>query len=95
MLSHMFFSPHIRIKDLAGLCRRLAISLGAGIDVRTVWAREADRATGRAARGQLRAVSEAINRGQSVAEAIAETGSFFPTLFCELAEVGEQTGQEA
>ena len=33
----MLFEPRIGLKPLAALCRRLAISLGAGVDVRTVW----------------------------------------------------------
>jgi type II secretory pathway component PulF len=88
----MLFSPHINIKRLAGLCRRLGTALGAGIDVRTAWAQEAERATGRAAREQFRTVSEAVQRGESMADALAATGDFFPPLFRELVEVGEQAG---
>ena len=95
MLADMFFSPRIKIKRLAGLCRRSAIALGAGIDLRTVWAREAERATGRAARRRLESISRAVNRGQSMAEALHATGDFFPTLFRELVAVGEQTGHLA
>ena len=94
----MLFSPRIKLRNLAGLCRRSATALGAGIDVRTVWAREAER-TARptfgwcpAARGRLRAVSEALHRGESMAEALAATGDFFPPLFRELVAVGEQSG---
>ena len=88
----MLFSPRIKIKTLAGLCRRSATALGAGIDLRTVWAREADRAAGWAARERLRTVSEAVHRGESMAAALAATGDFFPLLFRELVEVGEQAG---
>ncbi len=92
MLVDMLFSHRITNKQLAGLCRRLATSLEAGIDVRTVWAREAQRASGRAARARLEVVSREIAAGESLAHAMAETGNFFPLLFRELAEVGEQTG---
>jgi type IV pilus assembly protein PilC len=88
----MLFSPRIKIKTLAGLCRRSATALGAGIDVRTFWAREADRAGGWAARERFRAVSEALQRGESISEALAATGDSFPPLFRELVEVGEQAG---
>ena len=88
----MFFSPRIKIHDLARLCRRLGTSLEAGIDVRSVWDREAARARGRAARTRIRAVSEAVARGESIREALARSGDFFPMLFCELADVGDQTG---
>ncbi len=92
MLIGMFFAHQITTKQLAGLCRRLGISLEAGIDVRTVWAREAERASGRAARARLELVSREIAAGESLADALADTGSFFPLLFREMAEVGEQTG---
>ena len=91
----MLFSPRISTRELARLCRRLATSLEAGIDVRTVWSREADRATGLIARSRLRAVSEAVNEGQTLAAGLAETGNYFPTMFRELAEVGEETGHLA
>lgn len=87
----MVFASHVKLKHLAGLCRRVGTALEAGIDVRTVWAREAERASGRTAR-QLAAVSRAINRGHSLSEAFAGTKNFFPPMFRELAEVGERTG---
>ncbi|MHC4181194.1 MAG: type II secretion system F family protein [Planctomycetota bacterium] len=88
----MLLSPRIKIGQLAGLCRRLATALGAGIDVRRAWAREADRASGWAARGRFRIVSEAVHRGESMSEALAATGNFFPPLLRELVEVGEKAG---
>ncbi len=86
-----FLSPRIGLKPLVGLCRRLSTATGAGIDARTVWAREADRAVGPLHR-RLLAVSVAINRGESLADALVPTGDFFPPLFRELIEVGEQSG---
>jgi type II secretory pathway component PulF len=87
----MFFSPRIPIKPLVGLCRRLSTALEAGIDARTVWAREADRARGYLHR-HLLSISHAINRGESLADALAATGDFFPSLFREMVALGEQTG---
>ncbi len=87
----MLFSPRIRIKPLVGLCRRLSTALEAGIDARTVWAREADRAHGHLHR-HLLAISHAINRGESLAQAFAAAGDFFPTLLGEMIALGEQTG---
>ncbi len=85
----MLFSPRIKLKALAGLCRRLSVSLAAGIDVRTVWTREA----GQAGASQLRAIAEAVGRGDSLTEALGETGSYFPVLFREMTAVGEQSGR--
>jgi len=88
----MFFSPRMSTKELAGLCRRVATSLEAGIDARTVWAREAARVRHRAAGRQFGAISLAIQRGENLSEALAATGDFFPSLLRELVEVGDQTG---
>lgn len=87
----MLFSPRIRLKSLAALSRRLSIALGAGIDVRTVWTREAERATG-PLRRPVQAVSHAVHRGESLADALTDTQDFFPVLFREMVAVGEQTG---
>jgi type IV pilus assembly protein PilC len=90
----MIFSPRISLGSLANLCQRLGTALEAGIDVRTVWAREAERATG-AARRRCRTIADAVARGESLADATAQTGDFFPPIFRELTHVGEQTGHQA
>ena len=91
----MLFSPRISTRDLARLCRRLATSLEAGIDVRTVWAREAKQTISPTARSRFRAVSEAVNCGDSLQEALSLTDDFFPEMFRELAVVGDETGHLA
>jgi type IV pilus assembly protein PilC len=91
----MFWPLRISTQELARLCRRLATSLEAGIDVRTVWAREAQRAISPTARSRLRTVSEAVNDGDSLPEALAQTGDFFPEMFREIAQVGDATGHLA
>jgi type II secretory pathway component PulF len=91
----VFFSPRISTRDLARLCRRLATSLEAGIDVRTVWAREAQRATGSALSSRLRTISDAVNQGDSLREALSQTDDFFPGLFRQIVHVGEESGRVA
>jgi len=81
--------------SLARLCRRLATTLRAGVDVRTVFARESQYATGLAARPRFFQISEAIRCGDSVAEAIEASGDYFPPLFREMTNVGEKTGHLA
>jgi type II secretory pathway component PulF len=88
----MLFSPRISTRELAQLCRRLATSLEAGIDARTIWAREAERAKGHT-RSQLALISRSINQGESLHDALGDTGEFFPVLFREMVAVGEQTGR--
>lgn len=91
----MLFSSRIGLRELAQLCRRLSTGLEAGVDIRRVWARERGGYVSPALRRQLDCVVEAINRGESVSDALAETGSYFPRLFLELTEVGEHTGKLA
>lgn len=91
----MFFSPRIRLKPLAAFCRRQAIGLQAGIDLRTMWAREADQARSGAIRQRLATVNRVIRGGDSLTAGLAQTGDFFPPLFREMVEVGEQSGHLA
>jgi type II secretory pathway component PulF len=86
------FSPQADTKSLADLCHRLSMAFDAGIDARTIWAREAERAHGRLHQ-HLATVSDAVNHGEAMAEALSKTGDFFPTLFREMVGLGEQTGR--
>ncbi len=85
------FGSQIGLKPLEGLCRRASVSLEAGIDARTVWSREATGAAGPLHR-HLTDISDAVNEGESLTDALAETGEFFPAVFREMCQVGEQTG---
>jgi len=87
----MFFSPRVKLKPLIGLCRRTGTSLEAGVDIRTVFDREADRAAGHLRR-RLRDISEDLKQGGSLADALDAAADYFPVLFRRLVEVGEQTG---
>jgi type II secretory pathway component PulF len=88
----MFLSPHIRLKPLVELCHRLAIATSAGIQDRTIWQQEANRGgpTQRAVVAQLK---DSLARGESIADALAKTGEFFPPLFKHLVAVGDASGQ--
>ena len=88
----MLFSPRISTKNLVGLCQRTATALAAGVDARTVWAGEAKRAKGFAARSRFRTISDAINSGSGIRDALEPVADYFPSLFVELVHVGEQTG---
>jgi type IV pilus assembly protein PilC len=88
----MFVPREIGMRRLAQLCRRLSTSLEAGIDARTVWAREAEHATGLVGRARIRQISDDVARGESVSQAVLEAGDYFPPLFAALVQVGEETG---
>jgi type IV pilus assembly protein PilC len=87
----MFFS-RISTRHLADLCNRVSTALSAGLDMRTVWQNEAKRAKGIRARQHLRTISEAIDAGADMREALANTDDYLPELFHEIAHVGHQTG---
>lgn len=86
------FTARISTKELARLSRRLGISLEAGLDLRKVLQREATGAGRELVLSRLRDTKERVDQGESLARAIRQTGEFFPLLFRELVEVGEQTG---
>lgn len=89
----MWFAAEIHTPELARLCRRLSTALEAGINLRLVWQREAEGRNAGAVRRRMLQISEAVNRGESVQAALAETGEFFPPLFRQMVAVGEETGQ--
>ena len=88
----MFFSPRMSLKQLAAFSQRTSICLLAGIDERTICAREAHNVRGFAARRRLTTISEKVNQGGALSEGLAATGDFFPPLFREMVQVGEQSG---
>lgn len=89
----MLFDARVQPKELAQLCRRLSTTLTAGIDARTVWRREAEGRSSQGLRRRLIEVHEAVAAGRSVNDGLARTGEYFPPMFREMVQVGEQTGQ--
>ena len=88
----MLATPRIGWKPLGQLCHRLGTSLGAGIDLRTALKRESE--TGRPyQRKQLATVHQHVGNGASLAEAMANTGDYFPMLLKEMVRVGEESGR--
>ena len=69
----MFLSPHIRVKPLAALCHRLTMATSAGIQDRKIWQQESERG-GVAQRGVVGQVSDSLARGESIADALQQTG---------------------
>ena len=88
----MFFSSRMSLKQLAAFSQRASTCLLAGIDERTICAREAKTARGFAARRHLATLSQTVNQGGTLSDGLAATGDFFPPLFREMVYVGEQSG---
>ncbi|MBN1912165.1 MAG: type II secretion system F family protein [Pirellulales bacterium] len=87
------FSARMTIKELLQLCRRLATSVEAGIDMRSIWKREAAGAGRGSVLRRYAMIRDAVAQGESLSKAVAACDDFFPPLFGEMVEVGEQTGQ--
>lgn len=85
------FTPQLSNKSLAELCHRLAVETDSGIDIRRTWQRESEIARGKF-RPYIASVRDAVARGDSLSSALAQTGTVFPSLFREMADVGEKTG---
>ena len=88
----MFGSPKISTRQLIRLSRQMAVSLNAGIDIRSAWAREVERASGWTMRARYRTILEAVKGGESVSAALAATDDYFPPLFREILAMGEESG---
>lgn len=78
--------------NLIQLCHRVGSSLRAGIDVRRIWEQEA-RFGSPWHKQQVEGVRRAVAVGDSVAEAMRNSGGYFPPLFCQMVEIGEKTGK--
>lgn len=82
----------IGLKDLAELCRRTATSHATGIDARKTWEREANTGNSRKQR-EFQKVSNAINKGSSLAESLRQTEDYLPPMMIDMVDVGEQSGR--
>jgi len=81
--------------QLAALCRRLGTSLEAGIDIRRTFERESGGRLPTRLKERLRQISDSVSAGRSLGYAVEQTGEYFPPLFREMLDVGEETGKLA
>ena len=86
------FGRRIRLGPLIQLLRRVGQSLHAGIDVRRIWETECNRCSS-AHRPYFEEIKRRIASGDTLHEALLGLGSYFPSLVCELVDVGERTGR--
>lgn len=74
------------------MCRRAGSSLGAGLDVRHVLKRESE--IGRPYhRRQVAKVRDQVEVGETMPDAVATTGNYFPPFFREMVKIGDATGR--
>jgi type II secretory pathway component PulF len=86
------WSSRIGDSALASLCQRLSTGLASGVDVRRICEREASGGGPATLRGRFAEITTQIRRGESLAKALASTGAYFPPLFRELVQIGEEAG---
>jgi type II secretory pathway component PulF len=89
----MILTARIGLSELARLCHRLGTAVDAGIDVRKMFQREAEGRVPTSLRKRLADVAARVARGTSVSEALAATGGYFPPLFHEMVQIGEESGR--
>lgn len=82
----------ISLQALAAVCHRTATAHAAGVDVRTIWKREAEQGSS-ANRREFGKVSKAIEKGSTLADAFNLTGNYLPRLMRDMIHVGERTGR--
>ncbi len=92
-IGEMLFEARINEKQLAAFCRRVSTSLMAGLDTLGVVERELNSHASRDLKQQLRTIYDDLrHNGATFADAIDQTGSYFPPIFRKLVRVGEETG---
>jgi type IV pilus assembly protein PilC len=84
----------LSLSDLIELCRSLRHYLGAGISLADAFRQQAKRGAGRV-RPVAGRIAAALERGDSLEDALQREQAVFPSLFVALVRVGEQTGMLA
>ncbi len=87
-----FMAARIKARELAPLCRRIGSSLRAGLDVRRIFRTETEKGNG-THRQRMETVQQGLDGGQSIAESLRQCDPYFPSLMCELVDVGERSGK--
>lgn len=85
-------ASRIGLKTLVTVCRRTATSHEAGLDARTIWKRESQSGSP-AHRRAFERVSQAIDGGATLADALGQADGYLPPLVRDMVHVGEQTGR--
>ncbi|MFQ5732878.1 MAG: type II secretion system F family protein, partial [Planctomycetaceae bacterium] len=86
------FSPRIRTKSLAVVCRSLSNMLESGIAIQKAFTLAADKTGDARCSEAMRKVAKAVGQGDEVSEAMRGQGQTFPDLMIEMVNVAEQTG---
>ncbi len=88
------FSRRLPLKDIIDLCRALRHQLAAGLSLQQVMKQQGVRGP-RAVRALAGRISEAIQKGSNLSDALDAEEGRFPPLFVSLVKLGENTGHMA
>lgn len=90
----MFRASRLSLSDLIEMCRSLRHYLGAGLPIVAAFRQQAKRGASRV-RPVADRIATALERGDSLEDALRREHAVFPSLFRSLASVGEHTGMLA
>jgi type IV pilus assembly protein PilC len=90
----MLFSSRLSLSNLIELCRSLRHYLGAGLPIVDAFRQQAGKGA-LAVRPVAARITAALEKGDSLEDALQREERFFPPLFLALSRVGEQTGMTA
>jgi type IV pilus assembly protein PilC len=90
----MLFSSRLSLSNLIELCRSLRHYLGAGLPIVDAFRQQANKGA-LAIRPVAGRIADALEKGESLEDALQREERFFPPMFLALARVGEQTGMMA
>jgi type IV pilus assembly protein PilC len=90
----MLFSSRLSLSNLIELCRSLRHYLGAGLPIVDAFRQQANKGA-LAIRPVAGRIADALEKGDSLEDALQREERFFPPMFLALARVGEQTGMMA
>jgi type II secretory pathway component PulF len=88
------FSRRLPLADLLDLCRILRHQLSAGLSVHEVLKKQSERGR-RSFRARAGRISDALQQGSSLSDALDNEREAFPVLFLALVKLGEATGNLA
>ena len=88
----MIFASRVPPGTLAIVSRSLATMLESGIQIRKAIGIASKKAMHAPTKKVLREISDAIQGGSDISQALREHGNFFPTLFIEMVTMAEETG---
>ncbi|MGZ0169845.1 MAG: type II secretion system F family protein [Planctomycetales bacterium] len=88
----MLFASRVPPKTLAIVSRSLATMLESGIQIRKAIGIASNKSLHPPTKKVLKEVSDAIQGGSDISQALKEHGNFFPTLFVEMVTMAEESG---